>query len=88
MGVDKQEMTDKIVGVGIALVAAWIAQQLIAGVWKASVGHKPPTVGEDDDAPILEVVAATVATGALVGLARLLAMRGTTRYLAKARRSA
>jgi len=85
VGVDKQEMTEKLVGVGVALAAAWIAQQLIAGVWRASLGHRPPKVGDDAEAPFLEVAAAAVATGAVVALARLLAARGTARYLGSAR---
>ena len=77
----KENMTAKAVGLGVALIAAWVAQQLITGVWKITLGHKPPKAQDEGDARFGEVAIAAVVTGALVGLSRVLATRGTARFL-------
>ena len=76
-----QSMTAKLAGLGIALVAAWAAQQLISAAWKGAVGHKPPKPEDPGDARMGEVALAAVITGAVVALSRVLATRGAARYL-------
>lgn len=82
--VDKsaQSTVSKLIGTAIALAAAFAAQQVVAGTWKALSGHRPPHADDDDgDAGLAEVVAAAVITGAVVALVRVLAIRGATRAL-------
>lgn len=77
----KQSFMAKAAGLGVALVAAWIAQQIISASWKRAVGHKPPKPEDPGDARVGEVVLAAVITGAVVALTRVLATRGAARYL-------
>ena len=77
----KQSMMAKLAGLGIALVAAWVAQQLISAVWQRSLGHKPPKPEDPGDARMGEVALAAAITGAVVALSRVLATRGAAKYL-------
>ncbi|HWS58424.1 MAG TPA: DUF4235 domain-containing protein [Actinotalea sp.] len=87
MDVDKQEMTGRVVTAVVVLAAAWAAERVIRAAWTARFGHRPPSV-DDTDSPLAEVAAAAALTGAVIALARLVAMRGTTRYLATRRPTA
>ncbi|WP_024286514.1 DUF4235 domain-containing protein [Cellulomonas sp. KRMCY2] len=78
---DKQSMIAKLVGLGVALAAAWAAQQLIAGAWKMTVGHKPPKPEDEGDARFGEIAAAAAITGAVVALSRVMATRGAAKLL-------
>ena len=79
---DKKEgMIAKLVGLGVALAAAWAAQQIVTGAWKATVGHKPPKPEDEGDARFGEVALAAAITGAVVALTRVLATRGTAKFL-------
>ena len=78
---DKQSMIAKLVGIGVALAAAWAAQQLIAGAWKMAVGHKPPKPEDEGDARFGEIAAAAAITGAVVALSRVMATRGAAKLL-------
>lgn len=77
----KENLIAKAVGLGVALGAAWVAQQLISGVWKMTVGHKPPKPEDEGDVRFAEIALAAVLTGAVVSFARVLATRGTAKYL-------
>jgi hypothetical protein len=59
-----------IVGVG-ALV-----ERLVTTGWRVTTGHTPPTDPEDIDSRTGEVVVYAVVSGALIALARVLAIRG------------
>jgi hypothetical protein len=78
---EKQSRVAQAVGLGVALGAAWLAQQLINQAWKAALGHKPPKPEDEGDVRFAEVAAAAVITGAVVALARVLATRGAAKYL-------
>jgi hypothetical protein len=78
---EKQSLISKVAGVVVALVAAWAAQQIINSVWTRTVGHKPPKPEDPGDARFAEVAAAATLTAAIVALARVLATRGTAKYL-------
>ncbi|WP_273652652.1 DUF4235 domain-containing protein [Cellulomonas fimi] len=80
---DKQSTVSKLVGVGAALAAAWIAQQVVAQGWKATRGYAPPKPEDEGDYRLGEVIAAAAITGALVGVARALATRGTAAFTAR-----
>lgn len=79
------EQTDskvaKIVGVLAAAAATWAAGKLIERAWTRTTGHTPPKP-EDADGAFGEVLAAAVASGALIALVRVVATRGTRRLLA------
>ena len=77
----KQSMMARLAGLGIALVAGWVVQQLISAVWQRSVGHKPPKPEDAGDARIGEIALAAAITGAVVALSRVLATRGAAKYL-------
>ena len=66
--------------------AAWAGDQLEAtdGTWKFVTGNDSPTNPEDPDIDFKEAVAFAVLSGALVGLARMLANRESTKVIAKA----
>ncbi len=78
---EKQSLVSKVAGVAAALAAAWLAQRVIDTVWTTSLGHKPPKADDPGDARFAEVAAAATLTAALVALARVLATRGTAKYL-------
>lgn len=78
---EKQSMISKLVGVGGALAAAWLAQQLINTVWTKALGHKPPKPEDPGDARFGEIAAAAAITGAVIALSRVLATRGTAKFL-------
>lgn len=77
---DKQSMMARLAGLGIALVAGWVVQQLISAVWQRSVGHKPPKPEDAGDARVGEIALAAAITGAVVALSRVLATRGAAKY--------
>jgi hypothetical protein len=77
----KEDMTAKILGVVVALGAAWVAQQLINQVWTRAFGHRPPKPEDEGDSRFGEVAAAATVTGAVVALARVLATRGAARFI-------
>lgn len=78
---EKQSLISKLVGIGGALAAAWLAQQLINVVWTKALGHKPPKPEDPGDARFAEIAAAATVTGALIALSRVLATRGTAKFL-------
>ena len=80
----KDERVAKIVGIGVALGAAWVAQQVVAGAWKLALGRKPPKAEDEGDARFGEIAVAATITGALVALARVIATRGTAKLLTRA----
>ena len=79
---DKETMVAKAIGLGVALGAAWVAQQIVNGVWRAALGHKPPKAEDEGDHRFSEVILAATITGAVVALSRVLATRGAAKYLA------
>lgn len=72
----------KVVGLGAALGAAWVASKLIDGLWRAALGHNvPKPEDEGDDVRFAEVAAAAVISGAVVALFRVMATRGAAKLL-------
>ena len=76
----KQSIIAKIVGAGVAFLAALVVQKLLAQAWKAKTGHKPPLADDQGNAGLAEIVAAAAITGALVAMSRVLATSGTARF--------
>lgn len=87
MSDEKQSMTAKIVGAGVALAAAWLVQKLIDQAWQRTRGHKPPPADSTaEDIRFGEVAAAAAITGAAVALSRVLATRGAAKIAGRVAR--
>ncbi|SOC56881.1 DUF4235 domain-containing protein [Ornithinimicrobium cerasi] len=73
----------KLVTVAAAFAATTVARKMTDGTWKFVTGKDSPSNPEDPDIDLKEAVAFAVLSGVLMGLARMLANRQTTRVLAK-----
>ncbi len=73
-------MVWKVLGTGSAVLAASLAQKGLDSAWRAATGDDPPTIPEDPDTHWGEAVAWAVLSGALIGVARLLATRRAAAY--------
>lgn len=61
----------------LASVGAAVAvRNAASALWKKRTGHEPPINPADPDTDWREAIAWTLVTGALVGVARLVARRG------------
>lgn len=78
-----EDMLVKATGALAALAAVWVAQKAISAVWRKAMGHDVPTGQDDTEDALGELVAATVITGAIGGLVRVLATRGGTKAARK-----
>ena len=74
-------MIAKATGVIAAIGAAWAAQKILASAWKAATGHTPPKPEDEGDVRFAEILVAAAISGAIVALFRVLATRGTAKYL-------
>lgn len=84
MAAKKTKSTVATIAGGVsALAATWVAHKAIAVTWKAVVGHEPPKPESEEDVRFAEVALAAVLTGALVALVRVLATRGTAKFVAR-----
>ena len=70
----------KVLGTGAALGAAVVARKLVTSGWTATTGKAPPANPEDPEVSWPEAVGWAVASGAFVGVARLLATRKAAAY--------
>jgi hypothetical protein len=70
----------RIIGTGSAVLAAAAAQKALNAGWKLATGNEPPTIPEDPETSWSEAVAWAVVSGAVLGLARLVATRRAARY--------
>ncbi|ANS79817.1 hypothetical protein SGUI_2421 [Serinicoccus hydrothermalis] len=76
----------KLLTVGAVIAASSIARKATDGTWKFVTGNDSPTNPEDPDIDLKEAVAFAVLSGALVGLARMLANRESSRVISRASR--
>lgn len=65
------------------LAAGLLVERVVTSGWKVASGHNPPMDPEDIDSHTGEVVLYAVLSGALVALARVLAIRGAARAYVK-----
>ena len=63
--------------------AAFVARKLIVFAWTKVTGKQPPDAAEDPQVAIGEAVAWALVVGAGVGVARVLAVKLTTRQSSK-----
>ena len=81
---DDSDAFEKMLVLGLGLLAASVARKAASAVWTASTGRKPPSV-EDDRGTATVVLLWGAAVGAAVGAARLIAQR-QARSIARKRR--
>ncbi|WP_092562274.1 DUF4235 domain-containing protein [Bowdeniella nasicola] len=70
----------KIVSAGSMAVAGMVASKVVNVGWKAVTGHNPPEDPEDPGVRLAEVLTFALISGALMGLARQLALTGASRW--------
>jgi hypothetical protein len=70
----------RIIGTGAAVVAATLAERGIKAGWKLATGSEPPTIPEDPDTSWKEAISWALLSGAVIGLARLIATRRAAEY--------
>ena len=70
----------KVLGTGSAVLSAAFAQRALNAVWKTATGNDPPTVPEDPDTSWREAIGWALLSGAVIGLARLAAVRQAAAY--------
>lgn len=63
--------------------AAAAARNAASAMWRKRTGHEPPTNPADPDTNWSEAIGWTLVTGALVGVARLVAHRGAAKVWEK-----
>jgi Protein of unknown function (DUF4235) len=73
----------RVIGTGSAVLAAAAAQKALSAAWKLATGDDPPTVPEDPETEWAEAIAWAVLSGAVLGVARLLATRRAAQYYIK-----
>jgi len=70
----------KVLGTSAAIGAGVVARKLVTSGWTAATGKEPPANPEDHEVSWPEAVGWAVASGAVVGVARLLATRKAAAY--------
>jgi len=75
--------TWKLMGTGGAVLSGIAAKKVITTGWKAVTGHEPPANPEHPDTTWAEAIAFALLSGAIVGVARMLAARKAAEYYRK-----
>lgn len=70
----------RVLGTGSAVLSATVAKKTATATWKFVTGNEPPANPEDPDTTWREAVFWAIGSGALIGLARLLATRAAADY--------
>lgn len=70
----------RVIGTASAILATIAARKVLTLAYEKGVGKNPPTNPESPDTTVREAVVWAVASGATVGLARLLATRKAANY--------
>jgi hypothetical protein len=65
----------KVIGLGAAIPAGILARKVVTAAWTRSTGTPPPTNPEAPDVTWAQALAWAMATGAAVGVARMLTAR-------------
>ena len=76
-------LTWKILGTAAAIGAGTVARKLVTKGWTSATGKEPPANPEDPEVSWPEAVGWAVLSGALIGVARLLATRKAAAYYTK-----
>jgi hypothetical protein len=70
----------KVFGTVSAIAAGVATKKLLEVAWKTATGHAPPENPEHPDVQWWEAVSFAVASGAAIGVARMLAARKAAEY--------
>ncbi|WP_345036621.1 DUF4235 domain-containing protein [Georgenia daeguensis] len=70
----------RVVSSGATLAATVLTTKAVTAGWKAVTGKDAPVDEDDPEVEWWEVIAFTVVSGALLGLARHFALRGATKF--------
>ena len=73
----------KLVGTVSALAAQAVAKKVMTSGWKLATGNPPPANPEDPSVSWNEAVAFAIASGAIVGVVRLVVTRKVAEYWAR-----
>ena len=73
----------KVLGTSAAIGAAVMARKLVAGGWTSATGKAPPANPEDPEVSWPEAIGWAMTSGAVIGMARLLATRKAAAYYTK-----
>lgn len=77
---DEGETSFKLLGTVSAILAGVVAKKVLTSGWQFATGHQPPANPEDPDVTLTEAVAYAIVSGALIGVARMLAARQAAEY--------
>jgi hypothetical protein len=73
----------KVLAALSAVAAAQAADRTLTVIWRGATGDKPPTVPEDPETNWTEALAWAALSGAVMGVARMLAIRQAAQYYVK-----
>ena len=73
----------KILAALSAVAAAQAADRTLNVLWRGATGDQPPTVPEDPETNWTEAIAWAALSGAVMGVARMLATRQAAQYYKK-----
>ncbi|HEY6798450.1 MAG TPA: DUF4235 domain-containing protein [Kineosporiaceae bacterium] len=70
----------RVLGTGSAVLAASFAERAVRTAWRTATGNEPPALPENPDTRWGEAVTWALLSGAVIGLARLVATRRAAAY--------
>jgi hypothetical protein len=73
----------RVLGLGTAIGASVVARKVATSTWKVATGNDPPANPEDPETTWREAMTWAVASGAMVGVVRMLATRKAADYWQK-----
>jgi hypothetical protein len=73
-----ERLTWRVVGTGLAIVAGLVVRKVFVVVWRAATSHDPPTNPAAPDTSWGEALGWALASGAAIGVGRMVATRGAT----------
>lgn len=74
------DVQHKVLNAGAMAVAGMVSGKVVDLGWKAVTGHPAPTDPDDAQTTFAELVVFAIISGALLGVARLIAQRSANRY--------
>jgi hypothetical protein len=75
-----EKLTWKVLGLTVAIAAGVLARKVATTAWERTTGSPPPTNPEDPRVTWPQALGWAVATGAAIGVARMLASRKLASY--------
>ena len=73
----------KVLAAMSAIAAAQAADKTLTVIWRGATGEKPPTTPEDPQTSWPEALAWAALSGAVMGVAKMLATRQAAQYYVK-----